>query len=483
MEKTAQNQSNTSANKRQMMDFGPAKTDNSTAPVPVTSAKAAINAMFAEQAKAPSSALAPSAREIVNASSKSNQRSKSAANLHHGSIQKSMESTRTSASALLRGAKDDGEKPVVRTSLKLGANARPKQPPVVLPPNARMAQQARPVAEPVEDDKAFAVQIISKPKTMAARPRGPIRDPQMLGSSRRRVVPARPRALDIAQTAQIADTVSSEPVKAVNVVSKTLGSGPNHLAPKRPEGMSARQSARFRTAPKGHVMARPANVPTDDSYVMAEPPKLSARATENIHKEMVELGIDETVTVADALKRQGDKAPIGRVMERAVASGHGGVSENEYNTIKTSNTSNYSFSRRDQTPKVVKKADDGHYKPVDQSVFLKTVSVEKRPLAGGMPTTQIASYGQSDSYQVPGKKDKSSKSNKAGKASRKNVYAKKSAPKSEPKALKSRQDLPSRPTVIIPSSRRSKAPLFFLILLTVILGAAVGAAAYLCFFQ
>lgn len=480
MDKTAQNQANSTASKRQMMDFASTKTNKSNTPVPVTSAKAAINAMFAEQAKTPQAVSTPSAREIVNASSQASQRAKSAANLHHGSIQKSMESTRTSASALLRGAKDDGSaKPVVRTSLKLGANARPKQPPVILPPNARMAQQARPVTEPVEEDKAFAVQIISKPKTLAARPRGPIRDPQMLGSARRRVVPARPRALDIAKTAQIADTVSSTPVKATSAMDKTLGSGPNHLAPKDPEGMVSRQSARFRTAPKGHTLARPASVPTDDTYVMSEPPKLSARAAENMHKEMVELGIDETTTVADALRQQGDKAPIGRVMERTVASGHGGVPENEYNTIKSKNTSNYSFSRRDETPKVVKKADDGRYKPVDQSVFLKTVSVEKRPLAGGMPTPQVSSYGQSDSYQVPGKKEKSSK------ASRKNVYTKK-APKSAPKdakPAKSRQDLPSRPTVIIPSSRRSKAPLFFLILLTIILGAAVGAAAYLCFFQ
>lgn len=88
MDKTAQNQANSAASKRQMMDFASTKTNKSQAPVPVTSAKAAINAMFAEQAKTPQAVSTPSAREIVNASSQASQRAKSAANLHHGSIQK-----------------------------------------------------------------------------------------------------------------------------------------------------------------------------------------------------------------------------------------------------------------------------------------------------------------------------------------------------------------------------------------------------------
>lgn len=67
---------------------------------------------------------------------------------------------------------------------------------------------------------------------------------------------------------------------------------------------------------------------------------------------------------------------------------------------------------------------------------------------------------------------------KSGKSGRKNIYAKKNKSKTD-----TRQDLPQRPTVIVPASRRSKVPLFFLILFTIILGAVVGAAAYLCFFQ
>lgn len=454
-----------SANPRQRMDFGPAK--SSDVPVPVTSAKAAINAMFAKRAKAPQATLAPSAREIVNANSSREQHPKSAANLHHGSIQKSMEieSTRTSASALLRSAKSDGEKkPVVRTSLKLGADARPKQPPVVLPPHARMAQQARPVAK--AESEALPVQITPK-KAPLPRSRRQIRDPQMLPARRHVVASPHAQTIAIAAKAQPAEAAPAVPE------ARTGSTTPVPRAAARPS---------FRSAPKGRVLERPEPVIADESYVMSAPPKLSARAAANMHKDLVELGISEDATVADVLERPGDKAPIGRVHEQAVASGRGGAAPeaqvNEYNTIKSRNTSNYSFSRHDAPEQP--KPDDKHYKPVDQSAFLRSVSVEKRPLSGGIPSKQVSNYGQSESYQVPGKKNKASKTSKGSKPakpSRKNVYAREADDKP------SRRDAPSRPVVIIPSSRRSKAPLFFLILFTIVLGAAVGAAAYLCFFQ
>ena len=57
-------------------------------PTPITSAKAAINAMYAEQAKHPQPPIVMSAREAVNAAAgqAGAQQTKSAANLHHGSI-------------------------------------------------------------------------------------------------------------------------------------------------------------------------------------------------------------------------------------------------------------------------------------------------------------------------------------------------------------------------------------------------------------
>ncbi len=81
--------------------------------------------------------------------------------------------------------------------------------------------------------------------------------------------------------------------------------------------------------------------------------------------------------------------------------------------------------------------------------FLQSVSVEKRPLSSGRPAARPAS--------------------------RKNVYPKKpAAPKPEK---------PSLPTIVVPDSHRSKAPLIALIIFTILLGALVGAAAYLFFFQ
>ena len=83
--------------------------------------------------------------------------------------------------------------------------------------------------------------------------------------------------------------------------------------------------------------------------------------------------------------------------------------------------------------------------------FLQSVSVEKRPLSSGRPSARTTA--------------------------RKNVYPKKPTPKPE-KAPK-----PSLPTIVVPDSHRSKAPLIALIIFTILLGALVGAAAYLFFFQ
>lgn len=151
----------------------------SNRPTPVKSAKEAINARAKTQAQ-PEAPLAKSAKEVFNNAARvSEQNSKSASRLHHGSIQKSVESVRTSASAILRMAKspaptppadtsqsadplakttvpvkktkksakaaEDNSVPVVRTSLKLGTAARPARAPMVLPPHARMAASARPL--------------------------------------------------------------------------------------------------------------------------------------------------------------------------------------------------------------------------------------------------------------------------------------------------------------------------------------------------
>ena len=83
------------------------------------------------------------------------------------------------------------------------------------------------------------------------------------------------------------------------------------------------------------------------------------------------------------------------------------------------------------------------------SPFCGSGSVEKRPLSSGRPASRSTA--------------------------RKNIYPKKpAAPKPEK---------PSLPTIVVPDSHRSKAPLIALILFTILLGALVGAAAYFFFFQ
>ena len=94
--------------------------------------------------------------------------------------------------------------------------------------------------------------------------------------------------------------------------------------------------------------------------------------------------------------------------------------------------------------------------------FLKSVRVEKRPLSDGPAKTKGDVEGTL--YERP------STEPIAGK----NIYEKRPSKK---------QSLPTKPTVIIPASRRSKAPLILLLLITVILGAAVGAFVYLFFFS
>lgn len=467
------------------------------APVPVTSAKAALNAMLAHSEPKPAAQpLAPSARELVNAAASQNaaQRSKSAANLHHGSIQRNLESTRTSASALLRRSEEDDSsaKPVVRTSLKLGANARPKPAPVVLPPHARMAQQARPVAAPLaldEKKSELSVQIISAAKSNVLKPQLPevktkqqaralprpagarsIRDPQMLPARGVNLTPRRPIQASNAASAPastpahptVARSASAAP--SVAPVSRPVSSAPRRVA------ASMRQAqARFRSAPKGDILNRPSALPVDNSYVMAKPPKIAVRSAANVRKDMAELGIvDETFEVEEFF------APSAL----PEASHNDGV----YRPVSSSKST----------------ATDGHYNLDGESPFLKSVSVEKRPLSGGMPRPAVTNYGQTESEQLAkaAKAAKSSKSNKTAKSAKpkkatKSTKATKAARKNQysdraltTPTLKTRhQPKVERPTVIIPASRRSKAPLFFLIILTIILGAAVGAAAYLCFFQ
>jgi len=507
-------------------------------PTPVTSAKEAINARYANQPRPVASPLVSSAREAVNAAQGVGNSSKTAANLHHGKIQRNMESTRTSASALIKRAEDshkparptsaavDGDPvshfgqpaparsvrqdtgvPVVRTSLKLGSAARPKRAPVVLPANAKMAQAARPVGkDPALIPKKSAPHLsprevidaqVVQPDVLAA-PR-PVRHQLQSGAASQQDIRVNVRP-------DIQPNVRRAPQRPVT--SKT-----------RPVTSTAASAAqRFRTKPKDFSANHPAATMADSSYVMTEPPKIrSERHTNPAPKPEADLGVVEDYYTENAAEVAGDKAPLGRIREQQVASGHGNAAARPEFTIKSENTSDYSFSQPKEGP------DNNRYALGGQSPFIKSVSVEKRPLSDNInPSAPLrpVSYERATLVQadavMPGSANETKMSKKERKAAakaektarkskkqvksepavqparrenvakieprsgRKNKYTKKTAKKTR---IDPRPDLPARPTVIVPSSRRSKAPLMFLIMLTVLLGAAVGGAVYLCFFQ
>lgn len=479
-----QNQAEGGVRGRQM-DFVPvkppmstppqAKGDQNTPPVPVTSAKAAINAMYAKPAAQPQPTMHMSAREAMNAAAKqqADQISKSAAKLHHGSIQKSMESTKVSASALLKVAKSpepdarqvhpkasfdplartneakstvqdtDTEVPVIRTSLKLGAAEQPKKRPVVLPPGARMARVARPVNQP----RPKINQLLSRRPTDAQ-----IIYPNTLSANHSAKLGAGAKVLPSgAKSDELAVQIlpASKKNLPADQIPVTKSQGTDLVTPR------TAKPARFRSAPKGYAVGRPRAAAADNSYVIAVPPKLKLSKNSAEHDAVAELGVVQNYRRENPPAVIGDRAPIGKIKEQEIASGHGrAAGEPE---IKADNTSNYSFSKK------AKPVDNNRYALGGQSPFITTVNVEKRPLSDNISHD----HPKIERPKVPEKETK---------LSRKNVYTKKS--KTETK-----RDLPTPPTVIVPSSRRSKVPLFFLVLLTIILGAAVGAAAYLCFFQ
>lgn len=503
MEQATKNQSGKSGMPHRQMDFvaNPPKTEP---PVPVTSAKAAINAMYAEHAHRTEPVLAPSAREAVNAAASqgAGRNAKSASNLHHGSIQKNIEknidTSRTSAAALLTRAKspkpstketnaansydplasrlssvkpalkaskapDKQEIPVIRTSLKLGSSAKPKPKPVILPPNARMAKSARPVSN-LRSKTGIITRRPSDVQIIQPNSINPSTAKRLSGGAKQlatgdvnalevQILPSK-KSLPVKAPAQVVKSAPSAPARVPRPAGpvrdpQMVGGAPRRAtkpgsAPLWPAAAATALSPKpkFRPAPKGYASATPTGIPANSSYVMATPPKINF-ARHSVPE--ADFGVVEDYHPSSTPEPLGDK----------VASP---AKSKESKEVKADNTSNYSFSLKK------KPADNNRYALGGQSPFLKSVSVEKRPLSDNSAPgrTKIARPVIED---------------KPTKASRKNVYAKKKS-KSEV-----RQELPQRPTVIVPASRRSKVPLFFLILFTIILGAVVGAAAYLCFFQ
>lgn len=485
--------------------------------VPVRSAKEAINAMYSSENPARlSDYLGASAKEIINAthSGSEGRDTKSASSLHHASSQRKIEAARPSASAIFRAAKSEKSAPVVHTSLELDPHSpkiskpAPKQTPIVINSRTRAENSRLEAARPaqvssvrpkkgqikittpsptsiavsaIEDAVASAspkAAKISKPSASVKSPKTPVPKPaQVTASPRRRGVvdgfarPARNTAAPAAASAQNPIKNRSPKLsKSTSVKSSNTKPG-NDPYQKLPTDSVKR---RFRLAPKGFAankpeQARPARrkfmsfsnpdysvpipkpTPAVEIYGMTEPDPAPERGKDG-------LGIVEDY------RPENPANPAMNTSANNDAAIHA-----EQSAAQASRAADKTVSADSRTP------DNNRYALGGQSpFFLKSVSVEKRPLSDA-PTRRADTI--SPIYTDPGDE-----------VPRKNVYDGKSGSKSaksqSAKAKKSNpRDLPQRPTVIIPSSRRSHTPLFLLLILTVILGAAVGAAVYFFFFQ
>lgn len=469
----------------------PARPADSPAATPVTSAKAAINARFANRPNKPTSfQMVNSAREAVNRAATAPKSPKSAANLHHGSIQRSMESVQTSASALLpHSAKPKRQAPriiesknsydplaraarpplraperpantprqatpVVKTSLKLNPAARPKQSPVILPPESR--QGTRKLSSLLSAQKNRQ-NIAHNPAYQGASAR---RDPQIVARPTYSEQDfARRQAFETARRAKMADIIDAE-----------LGAPSRQAQPVMADEMNAQAIA----VPSGRAKFEGSSPESPNPISLEEERE---RVVADDISRIAEATIAETVPQRLEVKRE---APPARATTSATSVVTTSASFNRNsrpftgadlkrkispgaNNFEADNNPTYSFTRsKNQTVPEAEKSRSAHknrYSATEKSPFLKSVQVDKRPLSDSSIPPQPTVVNSN----VTSRSDR----------------------KKEVKRAKTRQqqNLPSRPTVIIPSSRRSRAPLFFLILLTVLLGAIVGTATYFFFFN
>ncbi len=438
---------------------------------PVRSAKDAINAMYAEDSnKRLSNYLATSAKEIINAGGRAVD-SKSASSLHRKSSGRQMESSRPSASGLLKVAKVEETSAPSDMSSAMDPLARKAAP--VAPKRVAKAKPVAPATPPVIKTSLK----LGPKKTLAASPRlskpprsarsmdinkGPTALAELLASRKASNSSVAPDAntmetLKVMQKA-VQQTTGQAATPQVKTVPRPKMRAPRGLmqdvirpgkAPHKPTQAPASATPehpksrpidsvkrRFRMAPKDYTAA-PETIDQSYNAIPSEdepetpPVKPPIEIYGLMDEEPTGKPADDLGVVED-YHPQGDSVSSG-ISEQKVAQGSG-----------TASPDNNKYALGTKSP-----------------FFLKSVSVEKRPLSSAPTKREAASdgtlYEQPSTEAIGGK----------------NIYAK-------PEAKK---PLPTKPTVIIPASRRSRAPLICLLLLTVILGAAVGAFIYLCFFQ
>ncbi len=510
-------------------------------PVAVRSAKDAINAMYADKKKSGlGDYLAMSAREIVNATTeqKKGAEAKSAANLHKHASDKKLESVRMSASALMKMSnskskipsnrlqavdpiahkkasldeaksmdagpeKIDSKAPtVVHTSLKL----KPKKPTVKLPSSGqqrpgvgiRLPKQqislnkvhthnpqvfqdvVRPgvdlkkprsdssesLAALLTEDKSVQPSIVSHNTEKVNRPgvEAPSDDSIKVNLGKKsRPIAAKGTSVRLKKSATATNYDIEKPVLKP-------GMGSTHARTSPLDSIKRK----FAPAPKGFAAdnakaARPGRPYQVEDYLNPSHATKTVPATDDA-THYYGLSEEELANNAKGVQVNRD--------QMAAEAGLGMIEDYSSSSEEAAADQQATMLRRD-TP------DNNKYALSAQSpYYLKPEKeMKKRPLSDN-GEVRIQAEVATSVQAAQDLAEELPKKNQYKKNSKKAKKSKQSAEKKEKKSNKvtKTHDI-NQPTMIIPAHHRSNAPLVALLLLTVILGATVGALAYLFFFQ
>lgn len=489
---------------------------------PVKSAKDAINAMYASDPSTRlSQYLATSAKDIINASSDSKlSGSRSAASLHHSSSQRRLKSVRPSASAIFRNS-DTEDPAVVRTSLKLkpqkAAPARPpKQKKIQIDSVTTDINSPRPKASPQ-----------SRRQAKPTRPQPASQQPSHTQAQQGQPRPAGSRRFmqDVIRTPRAQASQAGQPAQVTHP-SHTVPPAQSSQNVPHPRG-NIGMDPQIRPSAPGVVtppMASPAPTQTasvvadvTDSVSAASKPKAKSRSLESIKKRLRPKG-NKSTTEPDRPKRyhaedflQPDYAdtPVQVEPPKEAVHIYGMSPEPEpsseppawaqnVNTsaptgdVKLGVIEDYSPNGSNPTNATASTGATPHSPDVlggDSPFFLKSVSVEKRPLSDAPPrrNPQI----ERPTRITPSTNDTnllSSEEPESNTGAKKPKKVKKPKPTKSPKSSKPSKHSKNHhddlePTVIIPQRSGSHTSLIVLLVLTIIIGALVGAATYLFLFQ
>ncbi len=518
--------------------------DNSAAQ-PVYSAKDAINAMYAAWQPSPDQPQpVTSAKDAINAAAQAQSAgASSAANLHkHSGTHRQVESVRPSASALFRTARSSRPRPssrpcaassdplaskplssnadttlhqtrpepIIRTSLKLG----PKKPPIVMNARSAMNQQARssgvrrvidPQMRPRKGQTRLMQDMVRRPaaaQSQNASTNQSVHNKAAINTikaaasavTQNTVVKRAPRptgtrvfqdvirptrpvasALSEASTGEVATVSAKSPIKKPKVQKSSklrpLDSIKNRFRP-APKGYSASTPDRARPN-RPHQLAdyqspsHPAT--TEAASSKSQPSKSTSPQPDSIFAQTKEAIHFYGMTEGPEKPANSPAWHMSDVNSQNILQNAGlGIVEDYQSQGDSAIDQQINEAKANQsTP------DNNRYALGSQSpFFLKSVKVEKRPLSDSSPFRSQEPENPIYSAQ------------ELEQTSKKNIYEKQASPKAAHKSKKSQPTkTSSRPTVIIPSRRRSHTPMVALLIVTIILGAIVGGAAYIFFFQ